>query len=91
MEEIIKKVIHLAKLSFPKEELENFVKECEKIVNYFQELKKIYKNERKEISKKEDLEWKCPLREDIIKLGNKNFLKELPNFKGNYFRIKKIL
>lgn len=91
MEEIIKKVIHLAKLSFPKEELENFVKECEKIVSYFQELKKIYKEEREEREEKKTLELKCPLREDIIKFSDKNFLKNLPNFKGSYFRIKKIL
>lgn len=90
MEEIIKKVISLAKLSFPKEELDNFIKECEKVVNYFQELKKIYKEEKKEINEISLIE-KCPLREDIAKSGNKNFLKDLPNFKGNYFRIKKIL
>lgn len=90
MEEIIKKVIHLAKLSFAEEELENFVKECEKIVNYFQELKNMYKEEKEEKRKNETI-GECPLREDITKINDKNFLKSLPNFKGGYFRIKKIL
>lgn len=90
MEEIIKKVIYLAKLSFPKEEMEDFIKECEKIVNYFQELKKLFKEE-KGISKENELTENCPLREDTVKLSDKDFLKDLPNFKRGYFRIKKIL
>ncbi|MCS7250196.1 MAG: aspartyl/glutamyl-tRNA amidotransferase subunit C [candidate division WOR-3 bacterium] len=91
MEEIIKKVIHLAKLNFSSEELENFIGECKRIVNYFQELKKILKEEENEKEEKEDYKGKSLLREDIVKLTDRNFLKSLPNFKGNYFRIKKIL
>ncbi len=90
MEEIIKKIIYLAKLNFPPEELEDFIKECGKIVNYFQELKKLSKEE-KEICKETELTTKCPLREDTVKLGDRDFLKDLPNFKRGYFRIKKIL
>ncbi|MEO0088728.1 MAG: Asp-tRNA(Asn)/Glu-tRNA(Gln) amidotransferase subunit GatC [candidate division WOR-3 bacterium] len=90
MEEIIKKVISLAKLSFPKEELENFIKECEKIVSYFQELKKIYRREEKNDQETGLIE-ECPLRKDEAKIGDRGFLKGLSNFKGGYFRIKKIL
>jgi|UniRef100_A0A7V5XYY7 aspartyl/glutamyl-tRNA(Asn/Gln) amidotransferase C subunit len=90
MEEVIKKVIALAKLKFDKEELEGFVKECSKIVEYFQKIKTLQKPE-----KKEGLyflyQLKCPLREDKVKSFKNDFLKNSPRYQEGYFRIKKIL
>ncbi len=90
MEEVIKKVIALAKLKFDKEGLENFVKECEKIVEYFQKIKALKANERKE-ALYFLYQFKCPLREDKVEIFKNDFLRNSPRYKEGYFRIKKML
>lgn len=80
MEDILKRVIALAKLEFDKKELEDFIKECENISKHFQKIKEL-KTEKGLYHLYQE---GCPLREDKIKIF-KSVLKK------GYFKVKKVL
>ncbi|MFN4132349.1 MAG: Asp-tRNA(Asn)/Glu-tRNA(Gln) amidotransferase subunit GatC [Caldimicrobium sp.] len=89
--EEVKKIAHLARLEFKEEELTNFTEELSKILNYFEELKKVdtaivqptfhpYKKE-------------TPFREDEVKVFEniEGLLKNAPELKESSIVVPKVV